>query len=359
MTPGTFPASSASVTPDRAAEAQLRRSEEKEAQLRRSEESAARLRPSSLLGYAGGAVLGGILLLAAYAKAIDPSSFAEQVGLQGLAVGLSPWVIALLGIAVEVGLGVALLLNLRSRTVLFAVSALVLFFLFLTGRDYWRAAHGIAPPAGGCGCFGNLVERTPAQAFWQDMALLLPSLALAWIGRPRAPRRLGYAIAGLAAAGAAAFAYAAPGLPLDDLATRLKAGTKLADLCGGLGDARVCLVDLVPEIAEGEHWVVIVDPADERFGALVNDLNSWTLSGKTPAVTALADITAEKQTEIFWRYAPAFDIHETPSALLRPLYRTLPRSFLVSSGRVVRTANGVAGELVSPPTAAVANNPGS
>lgn len=313
----------------------------------------------ALLGYAGGAFLGAILLVAAYAKAIDPAAFAEQIRTQGLGFGLSPWSLALAAIAVEVGLGLALWLNLRSRTLLIAVTALVVFFLFLTGRDYWRAAHGIALPAGGCGCFGNLVERTPAQAFWQDLLLLVPALGLAWIGRPKSTSRIRFAIAGLAAAGAAAFASAAPGLPLDDLATRLKPGTELAGLCGGQGDARICLLDLTPELAKGDHWVVLVDPADEKFGAIANDLNAWTLAGRSPAVSALADITAEKQNEIFWRYAPAFDIHETPAALLRPLYRTLPRSFLVSSGRVVRTANGLAPELVAPTSPVPANNSGS
>ena len=315
-----------------------------------------------LLGYAGGAVLGAVLLVAAYAKALDPAAFAEQIRGQGLELGLSAANLALAGIAVEVGLGLALLLNLRTRTVLLAATALVVFFLFLTGRDYWRAAHGIALPAGGCGCFGNLVERTPAQAFWQDLLLLVPALGLAWIGRPGpsgGSGRIRFVLAGLGAAGAAAFAQAAPGLPLDDLATRLKPGTELADLCGGQGDLRICLLDLTPELGKGDHWVVLVDPAGERFGAIAESLNAWTLSGKSPAVTALADVTAEKQNEIFWRYAPAFDIRETPAALLRPLYRTLPRSFLVSSGRVVRTANGLAPELLSPTPAAQANNPGS
>lgn len=304
-------------------------------------------------GYLGGAALGAILLFAAYAKAIDPAAFADQIRGEGLATGLPPFALAIAGIAVEVGLGLALLLNLRTRTILFAATALVLLFLLLTGRTYWRAAHGIAPPAGGCGCFGNLVERTPAEAFWQDLLLLVPALACAWAGRPSRDaaaarsRRLRYAASGLAAAGAAAFAAAAPTLPLDDLATRLKPGVALGDICSGKDAARICLADLVPEIGKGRHWVVLVDPLADSFAMIAGDLNAWALASREPAVTALADLTAEQQNQIFWRYAPAFDIHETPAALLRPLYRTLPRSFLLEEGRVVRTESGVARELVS------------
>jgi uncharacterized membrane protein YphA (DoxX/SURF4 family) len=303
----------------------------------------------AFVGWIGGALLGAILLIAAWAKLIHPVAFAEQIGLEGLSFGLSPMLVALAAIALEIALGAALLFNLRSRPVLLVATALVLFFLFLTGRTYWRAEHGIAPPAGGCGCFGNLVERTPGEAFWQDLAMLVPTLALAWLGRPKsegrrfvAPRWAAVAILTL---GGTALAWAAPKLPLDDLATRLKPGTKLADLCAGAGEARVCLVDLLPELARGRHWVVLADPLADDFGPIAERLNHYTLSGSQPPVMVLADLTAEQQNAVFWRHAPAFDLHETPAALLRPLYRTMPRSFLVEEGRVVRTERGVAREL--------------
>jgi uncharacterized membrane protein YphA (DoxX/SURF4 family) len=344
LTSGTLSASSAGVTPNRASESLPVRSW------------------PPILGYVGGAALGAILLFAAYAKAIDPAAFAEQIRVEGLAVLLSPFALALAGVALEVGLGVALILNLRTRTVLVAATALVIFFLVLTGRTYWRAAHGIAPPAANCGCFGNLVERTPAQAFWQDLLLLVPALACAWIGRPAAGvrgRRMRFAATGALAAGAAVFASAAPKLPLDDLATRLKPGVQLGEICSGRGAARVCLADLVPEIGKGRHWVVLVDPlagGGDAFADVAKKLNAWALAAREPAVSALADLTAEQQNQIFWRYAPAFDIHETPAPLLRPLYRTLPRSFLVEDGRVVRTESGVAREIASAAASTTTSN---
>ena len=64
-------------------------------------------------------------------------------------------------------------------------------------------------------------------------------------------------------------------------------------------------------------------------------------------VEMLADFTQEEQMELFWRLAPAFELHEVPAAVLRPLYRRLPRTFFVEEGRVTRTSSGLAAEIVS------------
>jgi hypothetical protein len=310
------------------------------------------------IGYAGGAALGAVLLFAAYAKAIDPVAFSQQIRDQGLALFGSPFAWAVGALALEVGLGVALLLNLRRRGVLVAATLLVALFVFLTGRTYWRSANGLlsAEEAARCGCFGSLVERTPAEAFWQDLLLLVPALALAWTGRP-APaaaagrgegrRRAKAGLAALSAVGAGAFAWAAPGLPLDDLATRLAPGTAISELCAGQGDDRICLDSLVPGLAEGRHWVVLADVRAADFPALAAALNRYVGRGAEPGVSVLADLTQEEQMELFWRVAPAFELHETPAALLRPLYRTLPRTFFVEDGRVTRTQTGLPAELAS------------
>lgn len=315
------------------------------------------------IGFLGGALLGAVLLVAAYAKAIDPEAFAQQIRLEGLALFGSPFAWAVGMVAVEVGLGVALLLNLRRRSVLVSATLLVALFVFLTARTYWRVTHGglSAAEAASCGCFGNLVERTPAEAFWQDVLMLVPAAALAWIGRSAAARSSGgapdrrrravrSAVAGLAAISAGVFAALAPGLPLDDLATRLKPGVKLAGICAGTGDARICLDTLVPGLATGSRWVVLADIRAAGFAALAAELNSYVQSrseGSRPEVAVLADFSQEEQMELFWRLAPAFDLHEVPAAVLRPLYRQLPRTFFVEEGRVTRTHSGLPPEIAS------------
>ncbi|MCB9378918.1 MAG: hypothetical protein H6511_09185 [Holophagales bacterium] len=297
----------------------------------------------ALLGYLGGALLGAVLLVAVWAKAIDPNAFVEQIRAEGLEILLPARAIALLVLALEAALGVALLVNVRRLPVLVTATALVLFFLFLTGRNWYRTEQGLVEPGSACGCFGNLVERTPEQAFVSDLLLLVPGLALAWFGRPGAGRGLGWragAVA-LAAGGSALFAWQAPGLPLDDLATRLRPGVELASICAGMDAERVCLTHLVPDLAEGRHLVVLADVRAESFAGVAEKLNAYKLAGGEPAPMVLADFTADEQRTLFWTLAPAFDLHETPAAMMRPLYRSLPRSFVVEDGRVTETWAGL------------------
>src|SRR5215210_1941837 len=188
----------------------------------------------SWLGTAAGVFLGAVLLVAVYAKVLDPSAFAEQIRIEGLDVLLSAQTVALIALVLEAGLGLALLLGIRRPWVLIPAALLVAFFLFLTGRAWWMAAHGLRE-AESCGCFGNLVQRTPAQAFWQDLLLLVPALLLSFIGRDRAARfpAVRTAFVAVATIGVALLAWKAPELPLDDLATRLRPGVEIAEICAG------------------------------------------------------------------------------------------------------------------------------
>lgn len=310
-----------------------------------------RVNATGWLGRLGGVVLGGVLLFAVVAKALDPAAFAEELAGLGLAGRLLPPMLAALGaLAIEAVIGALLLLDLRRTPLLVAATLLVVFFLALTGRAAWNAAHGVADAGSACGCFGNLVERTPAEAFRQDLLMLVPALALAWLGRPGARRAArARAVAALAlAAVLVGFAAASPRLPLDDRATRLAPGVALADLCAGRGAERVCLPTLAPDLAQGSHLVVLADVSGAGFEALGRRLNAWTRAGQEPPVAVLGEVAPERRQELFWSLAPAFELHDAPRALLRPLYRTLPRSFRVEDGRVTATWSGLPPALEAP-----------
>ena len=152
----------------------------------------------------GALILGAVLLLAGYAKLLEPGAFAGQIRLENLDFLLSASAVASIALGLEVGLGLALLLGVRSRWILIPSAVLVAFFVFLTGRNYWLVSQGLRSPDAACGCFGSLIERTPAEAFWQDLFLLVPPLALAlffardhWFALPR-KRLLASLLAGLA-----------------------------------------------------------------------------------------------------------------------------------------------------------------
>jgi uncharacterized membrane protein YphA (DoxX/SURF4 family) len=306
----------------------------------REEELRRRLSLRGLIGLAGGAFLGGVLLLAAWTKAIHPEAFVELIRSEGLDIVIPARALALVALALEAGLGVALLLGVRRLFVLVPAALLVAFFLFLTGRNYYLWANGVAEPAAGCGCFGNLVDRTPAEAFWQDLLLMVPALLLAFLGfrSPRFPTARA-AVAALFAIGAVVLAWRAPALPLDDLATRLKPGVDIGSLCTGRGAERICLATIRPQLAEGEHLVVIADLADEGWSEWIDPLNEAARSGRS--VVVLSSSTAEQHSAFFWQWGPSFEIVEAPAAMLQPLYRTLPRSFTLRGGQVVATYSGL------------------
>jgi uncharacterized membrane protein YphA (DoxX/SURF4 family) len=297
------------------------------------------------VGTIAGALVGAVLLVAVWAKAVDPMAFADQIRLEKLdGLLAAPWV-ALIALALEAGLGLALLFGVRRLWVLIPASLLVAFFVFLTGRAWWMFAHGLRDEAS-CGCFGNLVQRTPAEAFWQDFLLMVPPLLLAWVGRDRRgplfpPLRT--AAVALATVAVSAFAWKAPELPLDDMATRLRPGVQVADLCAGSGRDAVCLSTVASGLRQGDHLVVIadLDPADPALSPAVDELNALARAPEGPTVWLLTAATPEQLATFNWTMGPVFQVVETPRELLRPLYRRLPRAFRVKDGRVTETFQGL------------------
>ncbi|MCB1033001.1 MAG: hypothetical protein KDD47_04105 [Acidobacteria bacterium] len=296
------------------------------------------------LGTLGGVFLGLVLLVAAWAKILDPGAFVEQIRVEGLDFLLPASAVAFVALALEVGLGSALVLGLRRLWVLIPSSLLVGFFLWLAGRNYWLTAKGLRSAEESCGCFGNLVERTPAEAFWQDLFLLVPSLLLAFLAWRWGSRRwLGgrVAVVLLLTIAGLVVAWKAPELPLDDLATRLRPGVEVANLCQGEAGQRICFSTLVPELGEGRHLVILADLEDSAFGEAVEALNARALTADAPRLWVVTASPSEALRAFFWQWGPSFEIREAPAAVLRPLYRRLPRSFIVENGRVTRTFPGL------------------
>jgi hypothetical protein len=169
--------------------------------------------------------LGAVLLLAAASKANELLPFSEEVHADGLDFFFSAKTVALIALAVEAGIGLALLLGIRRLWLLIPTALLVVFFLFLNTRSYWLVAHGLRKETASCGCFGSLIARTPGQAVWQDLLLLAPPLLLAFWGREargRAFPRLRVALAAAAAVAVVVFSVKTSDLRLIDAATHTK-----------------------------------------------------------------------------------------------------------------------------------------
>lgn len=302
-------------------------------------------------GRVGAFLLGAIFLLGAATKVIDPIAFSEHISREGLDFLLPSGVVVFVGLALEIGLGVALMLNIRRTGVLVASSLLVLFFLYLTGRNYYDFAHGLTSGHEGCGCFGNLIDRNPEEAFWQDLLMLVPTAILSWLGRPR-PEDLTpiwkIATTGILTAAGLVFTWIAPELPLDDLATRLKPGVDLGTLCVGEGQDRACFTEAVPQLLDDPEFpderyiAVIADPLDESLHDPLNAYANLAFEQEVTPLLVLTSLTLEEIEDLqASELAPSFEMMPVPRVLLRPMYRSLPRSFLVKDGKVVETVSGL------------------
>lgn len=297
------------------------------------------------IGRLAALVLGAVLLIAAYAKSLDPALFAEQIQRLGpIPAGLAlPAAIATIGF--EFALGLALIVNWRSKPVLILTLLTFVAFTAIVLRELSLPAD----QQSSCGCFGNMVERTPAQALTEDLIFVLLAV-VAFVGREReAARRpargkpLATAVGALIGIG---FAVAAPRLPLDDLATRLTAGKSVADvkMTDVQKHTETALDNLVPGLGSGRQLLLLLDRSrdDEATRSAVAAINqALVLSGESAtAVVGIAEPNDELAAQFLWQIGPAFEIHPVPASFLRTLYRTLPRSALVVEGRIETVWNG-------------------
>ncbi|HSR69771.1 MAG TPA: MauE/DoxX family redox-associated membrane protein [Acidobacteriota bacterium] len=296
------------------------------------------------IGKAGGVFLGAVLLFAAWAKAIHPDLFVEQISHHGLDFLLSAQAVAYIALVIEIVLGMALLLGVDRLWVLWPSAALVAFFLFLTGHNYYLDSQGLLEEGAGCGCFGSLVQRTPAEAFWQDLLLLVPPLMLAFWGRRRGESsfptlRLA---AGVLLAGAGLWLTAnAYELPLDDYATQLAEGDRVEKICLGEGAGEVCLPDLFPGLQEGDHVVILSKLGDAQLLSAMPQINQYAMSGTGPKLWVGTPDLPEEIFNFTFSQGPAFEPREVSETFLKPLVRRLPRSFVVRDGVVEETFSGL------------------
>ena len=241
------------------------------------------------LGAAGGIFLGAVFLFAAWAKALEPGAFAEQIQLEGLDLWFSAPTVVLIALALETALGVALILGLRPLWLLGPTAILVIFFLFLTGRNYWLVTQGLRDATASCGCFGSLLERSPSEAFWQDLFLLVPPLVLAaWFRHPlvRPLPVVRLLLSAVLAAGLVIYVGGNPDLSFVRIATEVAGTNREVESFVSTGNYRLVIDE--KEVPEAEIY-----ESDQSMGLLIRAPQLSNLILLRPLRAAVETLSSE------------------------------------------------------------------
>jgi len=288
-------------------------------------------------GAVGGFVLGAVLVVALLPKVMDPWAFQAVIEQQGLDFLLPARAVAFVGLTAEALLGFALVLLIRRRWVLWPSVALVAFFLFLTGRHYYLDAHGLAVEGESCGCFGDMITRTPAEAFWQDLLLLVPALLLSFLGRPAESEPLPRKRLALAAVlSLGVLIYAATVSKPEPL---LRIDAVPSALCepGEEGqEGRLCLDAVVPELADegSDHILVLTEIDDPAFLERLEAFEDYVDAMTGPQLWVISPVGEETLDAFLFDHELVFEVLAARRTLLEALAGSLPRSFRVQDGKV-------------------------
>ena len=104
---------------------------------------------------------------------------------------------------------------------------------------------------------------------------------------------------------------------------------------------RVCMDAVVPELAEGEHVVIMAELEDGPLAENIEALNEYHWAGSGPTLWVLSSAEGDERFQFQFSHGAAFEVLETPEPMMTPLYRTLPRSFLMEDGKVLETWSGM------------------
>lgn len=139
------------------------------------------------------ALLGLVLLISGFVKAVDPlgtqykiEDYLNAVGLTALASGWTPLAGSIALSTVEFTLGLCIIFAIRQRLVSMAT---LVFMGIMTVISVWIA---IANPVSDCGCFGDAIRLTNTQTLLKNILLLACAIVLVWkcdLIKPILPKR--------------------------------------------------------------------------------------------------------------------------------------------------------------------------
>jgi len=271
--------------------------------------------------------IGLFFVVAAASKALDPVAFAGQIEAYELVSGAAlTRAMAWFFIGVETVVGACLLFGVQRRAALLAAAAMLGLFTGVTG---WAWARG---QQHACGCFGALVERTPAQTFFEDL-ILLACIGLALRYRPGSRREPAvwrrWAVVSVAILG-----IVIPPV-IGAYSPALHEGESLFELG---------LETYLPSVSDARTIYAFLEPLGT--GPDYQDLQELAYSG-IPVVGLCS--AAEEEIEAFrWNAGPAFEVVSVSGPTLRRLSQDRRGAFLVEHKRVTQIWRGRIPEALDP-----------
>lgn len=269
-----------------------------------------------------------VFLAAAGLKALHPAGFADQIRQYAILPDLA-MVAAWSFILAEILLATALVVNVWTRAASGLVIAMLVFFIGIT----WYGI--VAGLSGSCGCFGNLVHRSPEQVIIED-ALMIAALGLAlWLQRGVHIRTTTPKLAVLSTAGIAAVLVTAFSgrLPVDNLTTALVPGAHFDSWP---------VESLYKDLTRETHVVFLLSTKSATIDADVAAMNAVAASTAGTSTIALIVDGASELTALTFEHGLAMPAGALEPRFAKSLYRTLPRTFVLHDGRVAAVWSTIA-----------------
>jgi len=274
-------------------------------------------------------LLGLVFLASALLKATDVNGFVVAIGYYGVVSDSWLRAASALGtLALETGLGTALILGMRPRGLTLGVTAVILLFFSLLIGYAW-AFHGLSD----CGCIGP-IKMGPGPSLLKNAALL-GLCAVAWLGFRsgaaaattwKAPV-LKAAVAVAMALGVSGYAYADLDEPGQSAAEQPRPFAKFTFEADG-----------VPyDLGKGEYVVAMLNMKCDHCKASVAALTELGHAPEPVQVVGLCDGTEETLEQFRMETLAEFPLHLIGATdFYGFIVNAPPRFFLVRDGREVQ-----------------------
>lgn len=284
--------------------------------------------PNRWLSYLGTVcriIVALVFISAAILKSFDPDGFAFQIESYGIISGSLAQIAAIVFIVVEIVLAVGLLINFKPKITIIGTAGLLFLFIGVTA---WAWSQGKTE---GCGCFGSLASRTPAEVIIEDL-LLLAGLLIAWMFKQSYETGWKKWAMTLATLIAVILLFLGPYIPVDSFVTDLKVGADLRELS---------VSDLDVDVSQGEYLVALLGEDCPECEKLAEDLGQFGSSGPAPEIVGIFVGNREQSFQFFWKYGATFTLGNAPREEVGRFYRKLPRMFLLKDGIVTEVLEEV------------------